>query len=68
MEEVTGLNEIELAVAPVFHEYVVAPLAVNVAVFPLQIVDEFTVKAGIGVTVTVDVTAFEQPEVVPVTV
>ena len=41
-----------------FHEYVVAPLAVRFADVPAQIVDEFTVKDGIGFTVTDDITAF----------
>ena len=45
-----------------------APLAIRLAETPEQIVNEFTVKDGIGFTVTVDVTAFEQPDVVPVTV
>ena len=58
----------ELVVAPVFQEYVAAPLAVNVAVLPLHIVDEFMITDGIGFTVTDDVTAFEQPDVVPITV
>ena len=58
----------ELVVAPVFHEYVLAPLAIRFADVPAQIVNVFTVKEGIGFTVTDDVTAFEQPDVVPITV
>ena len=45
-----------------------APLTVRFAETPEQIVNEFTVKDGIGFTVTVDVTAFEQPDIVPITV
>ena len=53
-------------VAPVFQEYVVAPLAARLTEAPAQIVDEFTVSAGIGLTVTVVVFVFEHPELVPV--
>jgi hypothetical protein len=56
------------AVDPVFHEYVVPPAAVNVALCPLQIVGELTVIVGREFTVTVATAVFEQPEVVPVTV
>ena len=58
----------ELVVAPVFQEYVAAPLVVNVAVLPLHIVDEFMITDGIGLTVTVVVFVFEHPELVPVIV
>ena len=42
-----------LVVEPVFQRYVVAPLAVNVAVCPLQIVGELTITVGNGFTVTI---------------
>ena len=58
----------ELVVAPVFHEYVVAPLAVRLDEAPTQIVGVFTVNAGAGLTVTDVVLVFEQPELVPVIV
>ena len=48
--------------------YVVAPLAVNVAEFPLQIVGEFTVTVGVGFTVTTEVTVPVQEPDVPVIV
>ena len=51
-----------------FHEYVLAPLAIRFADVPAQIVDEFTVNAGAGLTVTVVVFVFEHPELVPVIV
>ena len=59
----------ELSIAPLFHVYEEAPLAVNVADWPEHIVALFTVTFGAALTVTcaeagVDV----QPEVVPVTV
>ena len=63
-----GFTVIAAVVAPVDHAYVVPPLAVNVALAPLQIVDEFTLTVGIAFTVTVEVLAAEQPFVVPVTV
>ena len=56
-------------VAPVFQVYVLAPLAVKVAVLPAHIVAEFTLVIGNGFTVTVDVVAFLQLfALVPVTV
>ena len=48
--------------------YVVAPLAVKVAVFPAQIVAVLTVKVGMALTVTVDVAVAVQAPFVPVTV
>jgi hypothetical protein len=49
--------------------YVVAPLAVNVVELPLHIAGEFTVTAGVGFTVTVEVTIEVQLEAdVPVIV
>jgi hypothetical protein len=63
-----GETEIGLVVAPVFHEYVEAPEAVNVAVAPLQIVGELTVIVAGGLIVTVATAVAEQPVVVPVTV
>ena len=53
---------------PVLHEYVLAPLAINVAVVPEQIVDEFTVTVGKGVTETFAIPVLVQPDAVPVTV
>jgi hypothetical protein len=47
---------------------VLAPLAVNVAVKPAQIVEEFTETDGKGVTETIATAVFVQPFVVPVTV
>ena len=45
-----------------------APLAVNVAVKPAQIVEEFTETDGKGVTEIIATAVFVQPLVVPVTV
>jgi hypothetical protein len=64
----TGVTFIALVDAPVFHEYVLAPLAVRVAVVPEHMVDEFTFTVGVAFTLTVAVLAFWQPVVVPVTV
>jgi hypothetical protein len=55
-------------VAPADHVYDVAPLAVIVAVAPLQIVGDVTVTVGKLVTVTVATADPEHPPVVPVTV
>ena len=56
-------------VSPVLHVYVVAPLAVNVAVPPGQIVAEFTDTFKAGFIVTEVTAVFEHPEPVdPVTV
>ena len=63
-----GVTVIGLIVAPVLHKYVVAPAAVNVAVCPAQIVGELTIIIGRGVTVTMAIAVFEQPDVVPITV
>jgi len=59
-----------LVVAPVFHEYDVAPEAVNVALAPEQIAVEEAEALTVGVMLTVKliVLVFEQPEVAPVTV
>ena len=46
----------------------VAPAAVKVAVFPSQILGEFTETTGFGFTVTVATAVPVQPFVVPVTV
>jgi hypothetical protein len=61
---------VTVAVVPIFgfHVYVVAPVAVNVAVVPEQIVGEFTATVGSAVTVTVAVAVLEQPFAVPVTI
>ena len=48
--------------------YVVAPLAVNVVLSPLQILGLFTVTVGLGFTVTVAIAVPVQPLVVPITV
>ena len=57
-----------LPLKPPVQVYVVAPLAVSVAVFPVQIPGEFTVTFGVGVTVTVATAVLLQPLAVPVTV
>ena len=59
----------ELVLAPVFQEYVVAPLAVRFTKVPAQIVvGELTVIVGFELTVTDVVFVFEHPELVPVIV
>ena len=59
---------IEAAVSPVDHKYELPPLAVNVALPPVQIVAGFIVTTGAELTVTVPVFVAEQPaEEVPVT-
>jgi hypothetical protein len=64
-----GETTIGFVVAPVLHEYVVAPLAVNVADCPEQIAAEFTVIVGFALTLTVATAVFEQPEALdPITV
>ncbi len=56
-------------VSPVLQLYVFAPVAVNVAVPPGQIVAEFTVMVGVGLTVTEATAVPEQPcALLPVTV
>ena len=56
-------------VAPVLHEYVLAPLEIRFTEVPAQIVvGELTVIVGFGLTVTDVVFVFEQPELVPVIV
>ena len=50
------------------HTYVAAPEAVSVAEAPAQIVGEFTVTTGFGLTVTVDVVVPVHPDNVPVIV
>ena len=67
---------VDVTVAPVVadksvagdHVKDAAPVAFSVATSPGQIVGEFTVTTGSGLTVTVDVAVPEQPFVVPVTV
>ena len=63
-----GLTEIGFVRSPVLQAYVVPPPAVSVAEVLGQIVSEFTVTTGIGVTVTVEIAVLVQPPVVPVTV
>ena len=58
----------ELVVSPVFQEYEVAPAAVNVAVPPVHIEGELTVKLKEEPTVTVATAVPEQEPEVPVTV
>jgi hypothetical protein len=66
---VVGETTIGFVVDPLLHEYVVAPLAVNVADEPEQIASEFTVTVGVGFTVTVATAVPEHPAVLlPVTV
>ena len=49
-----GLTDIVVVVAPVLHLYALPPLAVSVALCPLQIVSEGAAEiAGSGLTVTV---------------
>ncbi len=57
-----------LLVDPLLQVYVVAPFAINVAVKPVQIVEELTVTVGIGVTDTLETAVFVHPLVVPITV
>jgi hypothetical protein len=56
-----GLTVWVLPVPPIDHEYVVAPVAVSVALCPLQIEGLLTFTLGNGVTVIVDVAELEQP-------
>ena len=57
-----------LPLKPPVQVYVVPPLAVNVAVWPEQIVGEFTVIFNPDDTDTVATAVFVQPLAVPVTV
>jgi hypothetical protein len=64
-----GETETVLVFAPVFHAYVFAPLAVNIADDPAHTVADVAATVGRGFTVRVLVTAFVQPEeFLPVTV
>lgn len=63
-----GLTLMPGPVAPVLHEYEVAPVAVSVAEAPEQTVAELAVTVGLGTTLAVAVDAELQPLVVPVTV
>ena len=63
-----GLSNNELLFDPLLHVNVVAPLAVNVAVWPEQMVAELTETDGSGVTDTIETAVFEHPPCVPVTV
>jgi hypothetical protein len=66
---VAGLSEIEPVVAPVFHVYVLAPMATNVPVELEHIVADTTEIAGNAFTVTVLTTELSQPlDPVPKTV
>ncbi len=57
-----------LFVLPVFHRYESAPAEVKVALSPEQIISEFTMIVGLGLTLTVAIAISEHPEEVPVTV
>ena len=62
----TGIvDEVE---PPGLQDHVVAPVAVKETKSPLQMVGEFTVTIGIGLTVTFAVAVFEHPNAVPVTI
>jgi hypothetical protein len=63
-----GVTVIGFEVEPFDHEYVVPPVAVNIASDPEQIVGELTAIVGNGFTVTVATAVAEHPVVVPVTV
>jgi hypothetical protein len=63
-----GETEIGLVTSPVLQVYEVAPAPVKVAVPPGQMVGEFTVVMGDGLTVTVATAVEVQPNEVPVTV
>ena len=63
-----GVVGVAVAAKPPDHVYVVAPLAVIVAVKPLHTLGLFTVIVGFGFTVTIAIAVFVQPFVVPVTV
>lgn len=64
----TVLPEVPLKPVPGLQVYVLAPLAVSVAVPPGQIVALLTVTVGVGVTVTETVALLLQPLADPVTV
>jgi hypothetical protein len=64
-----GVTVIGLELAPVFHEYVLPPLAVKIASAPEQTVGEFTEITGSGFMVTVATAVPVHPAAsVPVTV
>lgn len=67
---IVGLTEIEFVVALVFQEYVLAPVAVIVVVFPEHKVLELALIFTVGVVVTFIVIVFVlvQFPFVPVTV
>ena len=66
---VFGVIEIVDVVAPVFHKYVDAPLAVNTAELPTQNMVEVATTVGKLVTEIVPTAVFVQPVLaVPVTV
>ncbi len=54
-------------VSVVFQVKLVAPLAVKVAVCPIQIDGELMLIVGVGVMLTVDVVVFVQTPLLPVT-
>ena len=57
-----------IGVTPADQVYVLAPLAIKVAVPLVQMVELFTVIVGLGITVTVDTAVLVQPFTEPVTV
>jgi hypothetical protein len=63
-----GVTEIGFVEAPVDQEYESAPVAVKSVLSPEQIVGEFTLTTGNGLTVTVATAVAEQPLEDPVTV
>jgi hypothetical protein len=63
-----GDTTIADVVSPVLHEYVVAPLAVSVAVPPGQIVAELTETFNDEPTLTFETSVPEQPLLKPITV
>ena len=66
---VVGVTDIVDVVAPIFHEYVDAPLAVNTAEPPTQTLALIATTVGNAFTVTEPTAVLVQPVVdVPVTV
>lgn len=63
-----GVVGFDTAAKPPVQLYVVAPLALKLAVKPLQMLGELTLTVGDVLTVTVDTAVAVHPLVVPVTV
>jgi hypothetical protein len=68
VEVFAGDITIEEPTDPLFHVYVVAPVVVNVAVWPIQMVGLFTVNDKFALMVILAVAVFTQPNKSPVTV